>query len=178
MQNRFHRLISALLCLFLILSLTACAAPQRGAGSMEELTEKFLAALAKKDYEAVVNLLPEEIVEYGKEYLEGDYEDVIAFAKYAAHDYYWLAKMNLPAHPDYKYEITAMGSDLPESAKGGSTLMEEDGVVLYVQDMGGVQMTVDIGEEEPVEGSLFILQLDDGRYYLISVAGDDEIFVY
>ena len=170
----------AALALVMALLMAACSsAPSLGAKDLTELTDKFLKALAAKDYEAVVNLLPKEVAEYGEKYLEGAREDVVAFAKYAAHDYYWLAEMNLPAHPDYTYEITEMGSEIPEKAKGGgSVLMEEDGVVLYVQAMGGVALTVDIGEEEPVEGSLFALQLDDGRWYLISVAGDDEIFIY
>lgn len=130
-------------------------------------------------YEDVLPLLPEEVIEYGMEYLDGDRGDVVDFIRYAAYDYHWLA--SLPTHTDYSYEITEIASALPEQTreqmKKDSLLVEENGVRLFVQDMVGMQLSIDVGEEEPVEGSLFIVQID-GRWYLLSVAGDDELFVY
>ena len=158
------------------LLLSACSMqPVSGAKTPEELTEKYLAAIMNEKYEAVLNLLPAEIIEYGKSYLEGDIEDVVDFVRYAAYDYYWLAQLS--THKSYTYEISAIGSEFPESAKKESVLLEEDGVCLYAQDIAGIELTVTAADEEPVEGSLFILKIE-GRWYLMSVAGDDEIFVY
>ena len=162
-----------LLCLLLIL--TACGAPASGAKTTKELAERYLAAIMNEDYEAVLPLLPEEVVEYGMNYLEGKREDVVEFVRYAAYDYHWLKQ--LPTHVDYTFEMT-VETELPAAlSTKESILFEEDGVRLYVQEFAGIDLTIHAGQAEPFEGSLFALKID-GRWYLLSVAGDDELFVY
>lgn len=165
--------LSLLLCL--LLSLTACGSPASGAKTTKELAERYLAAIMNEDYEAVLPLLPDEVIEYGMKYLEGDRKDVIEFVKYAAYDYHWLKQ--LPAHVDYTFEMT---EELEMPAAAGnkeSFLLEEDGVRLYVQEFAGIKLTIHAGQDEPFSGSLFACKIDN-RWYLLSVAGDDELFVY
>ena len=167
------KLFPLLLCL--LLALTACTASPSGAKTTQELAERYLAAIMNENYEAVLPLLPEEIIEYGMKYLDGDREDVVDFVKYAAYDYYWLSE--LPTHVDYTFEMTEE-RELP-AALGNkeSVLFEEDGVKLYIQEFAGIELTIHAGQAEPFSGSLFALKID-GHWYLMSVAGDDELFVY
>ena len=171
MKRTFIAAFLIFLCL-----LTDCS-PQaaRGAKTTQELAERYLAAIMNEKYEDVLPLLPEEIIEYGMKYLEGDREDVVDFVKYAASDYYWLAQ--LPTHVSYTFEMTEE-HELPAGLKNKeSVLFEEDGVRLYIQEFAGIELTIQAGQEEPFSGSLFALKID-GRWYLMSVAGDDELFVY
>ena len=167
------KLVLLLLCA--LLALTACGGSAGGAKTTRELAERYLAALVKEDYAAVLDLLPGEVIEYGMKYLDGGREDVIEFIRYAAYDYSWLKK--LPAHAEYTFEMTESDVGvMPESVKG-SFLLEEDGVKLYVQEATVINLLIDAGQEEPISGSLFALKIEN-RWYLLSVAGDDELFVY
>lgn len=170
------RIISIMLLLSLCL-LTACAAPKKGAATTEELAKRYLDAIIKEDFEAVLSLLPDEVIEYGTKQLDGDRKAVVDFVKYAAYDYYWLAK--LPSNVDYSFEMTVEPAGMPALALSSkeSILFEEDGVKLYVQDAAVIDLLIETGTEEPVSGSLFAFKIEN-RWYLISVAGDDELFTY
>ena len=167
--------LGALICCAAMM-LSGCSAP-KGAKTPEELIKRYMDALSHEKYEAVLDLLPDEIIEYGMEYLDGDREDIVGFVKYAAHDYYWLQKAHLTAHPGYSFVITEQQSEFPEEKKPGSVLMEEKGVRLYVKDALSISVEVDTGAEEAVEGYFFLIRIDD-RWYMTSVAGDDEFFRY
>ena len=166
-------LTALLLCALMLLS--ACGSPASGAKSTRELAERYLSAIINEEYEAVLSLLPDQIVEYGMNYLEGSRDDVVDFVRYAAYDYSWLSR--LPAHVEYTFEMTETPAALPGSGVKGATLLEEDGVRLYVQDAVILELSISTGAEEPCAGSLFALKID-GRWYLSSVAGDDELFKY
>jgi len=168
------RIIGLLLLLCLCL-MTACAAGGKGAATTEELAKRYLDAIIKEDFEAVLALLPDEVIEYGMKHLNGDRKAVVEFVKYAAYDYHWLAK--LPSNVEYTFEMTEESAHMPGLGNKESVLMEEDGVRLYVQDAVGIELLIDVGAEEPVSGSLFALKIEN-RWYLISVLGDDELFVY
>ncbi len=176
MKRFFHmlRLTAFLLCALLLLA--SCASSASGAKSTEELTRRYLDAIMSEKYEAVLDLLPAEVVEYGMKELDGGREDVVEYVKYASYDYHWLSK--LPTNVDYSFEMTQEESVELDARSGKERyLLEEDGVKLYVQDAVSIRLSVQAGGAEPIRGSLFAVRID-GRWYLTSVAGDDELFYY
>jgi len=166
------RVIGLLLALLVCLCACGAAKPQ----TPEVLIGSYLTAVAKEDYEAVLGMLPEEIVTYGMEYLEGGKQDVLDYIEYALNDYYWLVKADLPRHPDFTWQTTDCYEYSQEEIDRLRKNLEREGWRLPLRGVAEAEAEINTGSET-VKGSFYMIELGDG-WYLISVAGDDEVFKY
>jgi len=144
-------------------------------GTMKELAESFLTAVAREDYAAIWDMLPEAIQEWAiEEEIIRDEADGLSYIRYALEDYYWLKEADLPNCESYAVGAIETGE---EDANGVWKYLRDEGVQMGVDEAGGCRFTIEKPDGQQVEGSLFAIRTGD-RWYLTSVAGDDEIFEY
>lgn len=161
-------------CLLAVTALTLTACGSSGAETCGQLVDRYLDAVAQEDYEAVCGLLPEQVVKYGEQELEGNRQDVLEFIAYGVSDYSWLTEADLPAHPDFTYRVTGTQQ---EETEGVRAYFEKRDLRLDIQEAASLAVEIDTGEGEPISASFFMIRLKDG-WYLTSVTGDDELFFY
>ena len=171
---------AALICV--ILAFSGCAA----SGSViktssrqteEDLLQAFLDAEHDKNYEAVWDLIPKQIQEYGIDAeIVKDREDGIYFAYYGANDYYWLRELDLPSHETFTFEVKDKHESDAEEAERIQKGLANEGVRIVIEAVSYLEIAV-TADDTTVDAGIFMIKTG-GEWYLTSVVGDDEMVKY
>ena len=170
------KILSILMIIILSISASGCSVLSgKGADSPEELVENYLAAVADEDYEAIWDMLPKQIQNYAlKNRMIINKEQGLNYIAYAVNDYYWLRQMNLPYRDDYKLDIEEINElDIDE----GKEYLDSVGLNILITEAVSVYFTVEVDDYYEYDADIYAIK-SGGKWYLLSVAGDDEVFVY
>ena len=159
--------------LILLSALTGCSAEIKN-DTPEALIQNYLNAVKDKDYEAIWNMIPSKIQDYAIDRnIIADKEDGLDYIYYAVNDYYWLVSLDLPSRDHYSFEIIEVYT---EDKHNIQQYLTNNGIKLVVEEAQFVECSITAGDIQQ-DASFFLIKSGD-FWYMASVVGDDEIFVY
>ena len=166
--------ILVILSVAILLSLAGCGGAKNA--SPEDLIQNFLTAVKEKDYEAIWNMVPEEVQDYAvKEGIIQDKADGLRFIAFAVNDYYWLEDLDLPSCSSFSFRVLENHTH-EEDVEEIREWLNEYGIKLSVNDC--VFMRIEVTADGRSEETWMFLVKSGSEWYMLSVVGDDEIFEY